>query len=300
VFWFRAPIALLTLLLLRWLPAPASAHKKAPRRFDPAGALLLATGIAFALLAPTLVQSTDTLWPALASALAGAMLLVAFARRQRGAAQPFMPRATARDPGFVLLNLSSASVHCAGFAIPLLVPYFLARISGYGPVESGAVLTVWPIGMLLGSALAASAARRFGRRPTAWLGGALVLGGQVAVGAWTFTTHPLWMLPGLLVHGAGIGLFQVAYTDIVIAALPQHDRGVAGSLTILTRTIGIMVGAAALSAGLHLAQARHLGAGLAATEAFLAAFQDVLLWSALGFAVFFTLASLRRRKPGED
>lgn len=45
-----------------------------------------------------------------------------------------------------------------------------------------------------------------------------------------------------------MGLLAVAYTDLVVDALPQHDRGVAGSLALLTRTIGNVSGAAVLTA----------------------------------------------------
>ena len=101
-----------------------------------------------------------------------------------------------------------------------------------------------------------------------------------------------------MVQGAGVGLFQVAYTDTVIALLPRHDRGVAGSLTILTRTIGILVGAAALTAALHAFEYRGLAAGQWDRDAFLGAFQSVFRWSALLFAAFFAFASVRRRGWG--
>ena len=294
VFWFRVPIALLTLLLLPLLPVVQSPASMEPRQFDLQGALLLASGIAMLLLAPVLVQSAGSVWPALSSALAGVILLAAFVHGQSRAAQLFLPLSTLRDPGFVLLNLSSTVVHLSGFAIPLLVPYFLTRISDYGPLQSGGVLVMWPLGMLIGSALAAPAARKLGRGRTALIGGALVAAGQLAVGQWPAEATPLSMLPGVLLNGAGIGLFQVAYTDIVIASLPRHERGVAGSLTILTRTIGIVIGAAALSAALQLAEGRHLAAGLAPPEAFVAAFQSVFLYSAMAFTVVFALTNLRR------
>ena len=38
---------------------------------------------------------------------------------------------------------------------------------------------------------------------------------------------------GLAVQGVGLGLFQLGYSDIVTAALPLRDRGVAGSLVLL-------------------------------------------------------------------
>ena len=51
----------------------------------------------------------------------------------------------------------------------------------------------------------------------------------------------------LSVQGIGVGLFQVAYTDIVIRSLPLTQRGVAGSLSVLTRTMGTVTGAALLT-----------------------------------------------------
>lgn len=295
VFWFRVPLAIAALMLLPLLPAaPEPPHPAGKRRFDLGGSLLLAVGLAALLLAPTLAQSGDQVVPTIAAALIGATLFGAFVARQRAAEHPFLPGAVVRDPGFVLVNLASTSVHLAGFAVPLLVPYYLARISGHGPLEIGGLLTIWPVGMMLGSVVAAPVARRLGSRPAAILGGAMLALGQFAIAQWPAAT-PL-MLCALFLHGAGIGLFQVAYTDIVIGALPLHDRGVAGSLTILTRTIGILAGAAALTAALHAFEVRNLRAGEGVAEAFLHAFHSVFLYSAIAFAAFFAIASVRR--PG--
>ena len=290
VFWLRVPIAVLTLALLPLVP---KVPQPPLRGLDFANSSLLAAALALLLLAPTLVQSGDSIMPSLAAALAGVVLLVFFARRQRNAVEPLVPGAIARDPDFVLHNVSSVVVHLVSFAIPLLVPYYLTRIAGYGPLEAGSLLTLWPAGTMIGSALAAPAARALGRRRTALLGGALVAIGQFAIACWPAAT-PL-MLVTLLLHGAGVGLFQVAYTDIVIAELPRHERGVAGSLTILTRTIGIMLGASVLTAALHALEARQLDAGEPARQALLHAFGLVFLYSAIAFSVFFALASLRRR-----
>lgn len=186
-------------------------------------------------------------------------------------------------------------MHFCGFTVPLIVPYYLTRISGYGPLDAGGVLTAWPLGMLAGSALGAPAARAFGRGRTALIGGGLLVIGLVAIGLWPAALAALPMLPGLFLHGAGIGLFQVAYTDMVIAMLPRHARGVAGSLTILTRTVGIMIGAAGLSAALQLSEAGYLAAGRASPEAFLAAFQSVFRHAAAGFAILLALSCLHRR-----
>ena len=56
----------------------------------------------------------------------------------------------------------------------------------------------------------------------------------------------LWLAAATLALGVGIGLFQVATLDILTSALPPEDRGVAGSLGMVTRTIGTLSGASLL------------------------------------------------------
>ncbi|WP_163564655.1 MFS transporter, partial [Klebsiella pneumoniae] len=47
-------------------------------------------------------------------------------------------------------------------------------------------------------------------------------------------------------QGFGVGLFQVAYFDIATTTLPKENRGVAGSLVLMTRTVGLVMGASIL------------------------------------------------------
>ena len=58
------------------------------------------------------------------------------------------------------------------------------------------------------------------------------MGGLLLLGAWIKQTPTILRIAGLAVQGAGLGLFQLAYSDIVTAALPLRDRGVAGSIIV--------------------------------------------------------------------
>ena len=99
----------------------------------------------------------------------------------------------------------------------------------------------------------------------------------------------------LLLHGVGIGLFQVAYTDIVLAALPRRNRGVAGALTMMTRTVGVVTAATALTAVLDALERQQLAVGALPKAAFMHAFDAVFRYSALSLATFFAVSCLRRR-----
>ena len=46
----------------------------------------------------------------------------------------------------------------------------------------------------------------------------------------------------VMIQGFGLGLFQVAYSDVVIKALPMKARGLAGGITVMTRTVGVAIG----------------------------------------------------------
>ena len=79
------------------------------------------------------------------------------------------------------------------------------------------------------------------------------------------------------------------------ATLPPEDRGVAGSLTILTRTIGIVGGATALSAAFRTFEAAALSAGVPAVDAFLAGFQTTFFYAAVALALCLAISLLRPR-----
>jgi len=77
--------------------------------------------------------------------------------------------------------------------------------------------------------------------------------------------------------------------------MPIKDRGVAGSLVVATRTIGIVGGAAGLSAAFQRAHLTALSKGLPSPEAFLTAFQWTLLWTWVGLGALLALTFVRPR-----
>lgn len=291
VFWFRLPVALLALVLLAQLPALQSAQRT-PRQLDIISSSLLAAGLALLLVTPVLWPDANrAVWP-LATGIAGTLALLFFARREHGATEPLLPAAALRK--VTLANLTSIMVNFVGFAIPLLVPYYLARIGGYDATEMGILLAAASAGVLAGSTFATGIIHAAGQRRATLLAAALVALAQGVIAYWPIAPSAAVLLPGLILHGAGIGLFQVSYADLVVASLHQRDRGVAGSVTVLTRTVGVIIGAAALTGALQALEAHHLTAGLTAHDAFHTAFRFVLLGSGLLLAGFVAISVIRK------
>ena len=276
VFWFRVPVALIPLLLLRDLPVPSRTSAREP--FDTAGAVLLAATLVALLLALNRAGRGDgTLAVVLAVvAVAG---LAAFIQRERSFRAPMLPLGVFRSFDFSLLNLLNALVNLAGFSALLLVPYFLARQTSLGPLLGGFVLAMGPLGAAIGSSVGARVSAAMGRYPNALLACALMSAGLFSTANWG-ASPPIWMMVGTLtLQGVAIGLLQVAYLDIVTGALPRENRGVAGSLANLTRTLGVVLGAAGLTLIFTVASdgARDFVAGFRATFLFAASLPALML-----------------------
>ena len=274
VFWMRVPVALLALAFSGILPSPPPDE----RRFDGWGAALLACTMSAFLLALALVQrpAMPLQWPA-GLAIVAAAGAISFVRRENRFAEPHLRPALFADPDFAVPNAMNVLANLAAFSILLLTPYYLLQGLGLSPVLGGLLLAISFAGGMTGAPLAALVVPRFGPRPVAFGGLLLMLLALFAMGFSTRMT-PLWIVLTLLfVEGVGNGLLNVAYTDIVTGTLARRDRGVAGSLSLLTRTLGVVSGAAALTA-LHANGA----AGALGADSFMAGYRFAFQVSAGG------------------
>jgi MFS family permease len=252
VFWFRIPIAIAALLLLRGMPvAPLHA---ASDRFDVQSGLALTLGLVTMLMAINRVREFSAIWLALVSVAAFA----GFAFRQSRAERPIIAIEILKLPGFALLNLVSILANLAAFSVWLLVPYYLARIPGYSLIEGGAILAAGAAGAALAAPIGGRLTGRIFSAERLAIAGAVIIGaGLLLLGAWTEQTPTVLRVTGLVVQGIGLGLFQLAYADIVTAALPLAERGVAGSLALLTRTLGTVTAASMFFLVFEILQTRH-------------------------------------------
>ena len=287
VFWFRVPLALAVLATIVILPAPA--RRPADGQFDLAGAILVTAALAGGVLALNRFGHGADGWP-LGAALAALSLaaFVFFIRRQNRLSEPIIRPALFRRADFAVANLANTIVNFAGFAVLLFVPYYLDIVSGFPPALSGVVLALAPLGFILGSFAGGPLALRLAANRVCLAALALVAAGLHVVAGWPAEAGWWVLTPPLLLIGLGQGVFQVAYTETVVARLPAAERGVAGSLAMLTRTIGIVFGATILAAVFAAFQG-------GAEDRFLAAFGLTFETAALALVGFVLLTMLRPR-----
>ena len=271
VFWFRVPFAFCA-FVLAWL-LPADTRPTVREKFDAPGGILLVLAIGGMLLALNQLQhfSERRLWFA-ASAFACLLAVAAFIVQERRTQQPIINLRLFRDFDFSLLNAGHAALNLAGFSVLLLVPFYLSRFGGLTASTTGLLLACSPAGTALAAPLAARLAARIPPRLLAVIGAAGMAVGQVLIGSADVTPAIPQLAGAMALQGFGVGLFQVAYFDIVTASIPRADRGVAGSLVMMTRTVGVVTGATVLMLMFQTWRGIALANGAEEVPAFLAGF----------------------------
>jgi MFS family permease len=292
VFWFRAPLAL-TAFALAWL-LPPDTRPPHRERFDAAGGALLVLAISALLLALNQLQhiGTERLW-FVAAAGACVAATAGFIARETSSRQPIIDLGFFRDLDFSLLNGGHAALSLAAFSVLLLVPFYLSRFGGLTPYATGLLLACSPAGTALAAPLAARLAARVAPRRLALFGAAAMAVGQLLIATADATPDIARLAGAMLLQGIGVGLFQVAYFDIVTASLPRADRGVAGSLVMMTRTLGTVTGATVLMLLFQTWRDAALAGGAAEAPAFLAGFGSTFRAAAALPALVVLLGLLR-------
>jgi EmrB/QacA subfamily drug resistance transporter len=298
VFWARAPIALASCALGFVLPSTPSSQAAGRERFDAIGAALLVLTISTLLLTLNQLRAPEVAAVFAVVTLGG---MWGFVRQERRVARPIIDLRLFRISGFAAVNLGHALMNLAGFAIMLLMPFYLDRVAGLPALSLGLVLATSPLGLVLAAPIAGRLAGRLNpRRLTvagalfAAVGLGLIAGfaGQVGVGRGGVGVLALAMV----LQGFGQGLFQVAYFDIVTGTIPRQDRGVAGSLGMLTRTGGVVLGATLLMLAFQTLRGVAAAQGGSDAVAFLFGFRGVFALAAGLSALVLVMLGVRVRR----
>jgi MFS family permease len=187
-----------------------------------------------------------------------------------------------------MANMAHVLANIASFTVLLLVPYYLLNAYQTSTLVGGVFLAMSPLGTMLASPLGGWLLSRWASRHLSVYGLCLVSVGLLGISQWHAHTATALIVGMLGLQGFGLGLFQVANMDFIMGVIPRHQQGVAGGLTMLTRTVGVAAGVTLGAFLLGLLQSRYAmqleaaGVSVATIEplAFLLAFQGVFQYAA--------------------
>ena len=183
-----------------------------------------------------------------ASELAVAVLAgVALFRRERHEARPLIPIDLLRIPVFGLSTATSICSFAAYMLAFLALPFWFQSVLHRDQVQTGLLMTPWPVGVGL---VAPFAGRLADRIPAAILGSAgllvlaigLALLSQLTADASTFDI--LWRMA---LCGLGFGFFQAPNNRTMLGSAPRDRAGAAGGMLATARLTG-MTGGASIAA----------------------------------------------------
>ncbi|GLW12416.1 MFS transporter [Microtetraspora sp. NBRC 13810] len=246
VFWINVPLGLILLpLAARFLAESRGPHD----RLDTRGVALVVAGLFGVVFG--LIRSTTLGWAhpqVLAPIAAGALVLVWFARWERRAAHPIVPPTLFRNRGFVLSNVLALLVQGGVLGSVFLLTQFLQNVLAYPPFEAGVRTLPWTMLPVLVAPVAGVLGERLGVRGLMVAGAALQ---GVALAWFAVVVSPAvpyaLLLPGMVVAGAGMGLFFALGARQMLDFVPPAQEGVASGANNAMRQTGIVMGVAVLS-----------------------------------------------------
>lgn len=266
LFLINVPAGALALLFaLRFLPD--NPQKTTGQRFDVLSAIMNA--LTFGLLLSALsgaAQGQD--YRIILAELLGLLIVgTLFIRRQLTMTSPLLPVDLLRIPIFSLSICTSVCSFLAQMLAMVSLPFFLQSVIGRSEVETGLLLTPWPLATMIMSPTAGRLLERFHAGLLGGIGLAIFAVGLFAL-AW------LPAAPGdgdiiwrMVLCGASFGLFQSPNNHTIISAAPRHRSGGASGMLGTARLLGQTSGAALVALmfnlfGQHGTHASLLLAGL--------------------------------------
>lgn len=299
VYLFRlVPAGVIVGLSLRQPRAPLQAFPSA-QALDLSGILTLAGSVAGLLLA--LNRSRDLGWasPVVMALFAGASgSFAAFLRHERRVATPIIDLGLFHHAAFAIANTLNVLANCAMFAIWLLVPYYLVNVLGYPATFGGLLLMACPLATAFAAPLAGRLSDMIGTGPLSATGLGLETVGLWLLSQLDATATGLSVVVALSLVGLGLGVFQAPNMSFVMGAIPREQQGIAGGMSQMMRTLGVVLGvtgAGLLFSSRRAAHALQLSlADLNAGQTFMPAFQDVFFVATVLSVVAFLLAISRR------
>jgi EmrB/QacA subfamily drug resistance transporter len=306
IFFINIPFGLAALALSPRLLRESRAELTR-RSYDPAGALTI-TG-ALVLLVYALVEAPDVGWGDVETILlfaGSALLLAIFALIEWRHRAPLVPLRILRSRTLVGANAVMLFVGSVAVGMPFVLTLYAQRVLGYSAAKFGVGSVVLAVAVTVGAVVAQGAVLKFGFRPVAATGMALMGAGsvlltQVSVGGSYFGD----IFFGLLVCGPGIGFAFVTATVAALAGVAEEESGLASGLSNTALQIGSALGVAivttvAVSRSADYSAAHQGGNPLVAlNEGFQTAFLALVVLAAIGTALALLLLGRPREAEGE-
>lgn len=167
-----------------------------------------------------------------------------FVRRQLRLSVPLLPIDLLRIPLFSLSICTSICSFCAQMLALVSLPFFMQSILGRSEVETGLLLTPWPLATMVMAPLAGYLIERVHAGLLGALGLAMMACGLFALAMLPAAPADVDIIWRMALCGAGFGLFQSPNNHTIISSAPRQRSGGASGMLGTARLLGQSSGAA--------------------------------------------------------
>jgi len=245
IFWLNIPLGGLA-FVLAWVGLRDRPVRSATGRLGWVSALVLCPGLFLVVLG--LTEASHSGWTSrevLGSFAVGGVLLVVVVLMQRNLAVRIFDAGLLRARTFLGLGLATLLVFAGVFPVLLFSVLYLQRLQGYSALETGVRLL--PMTLALFFASSAAGAVLLGRVPRRVLASGALAVTAVGLGLLVLLdTGSSWtaLLPGMVVAGLGVGVFNPVRAESTVALVDERDSGMASGLGSTFQEVGVAVGVA--------------------------------------------------------
>ncbi len=257
VFWLNVPLAAVCaagVLIGSRQAGPTTTA--GTRSVDWPSAALLGTGLGLLVLAlyPDDPEHRATGSLFVPAGIAGLAALGVYAWRQVRRLDPFIPRTLLRSSTFIGSTAANLLVGAALMVALVDIPILGRLVFNLNELDSGLLVSRLLVGVPIGAVAGGLLASRAGLRPVGIAGMLLSAAAFWHMSGWpqselSFHAGPFRSADvDLIVCGLGFGVVIAPLAAAVLAMTRSETHGLAASLVVLARTLGMLLGLSALTA----------------------------------------------------
>ncbi|MGZ7118809.1 MAG: MFS transporter, partial [Methanobacterium sp.] len=168
----------------------------------------------------------------------GVVGLAAFVMFELRVKVPVFDMKLFRNRMFAFSSLAALINYMATFAVVFFLSLYLQYIKGLDPQGAGLILVAQPVVMAILAPIAGRLSDKYEPRIIATIGMAITTSGLFLFSFLNNDTSIMFIITGLILLGAGFGLFSSPNTNAIMGAVERRFIGVASATVSTMRLIG--------------------------------------------------------------
>ena len=261
LFAVNLPIGILAFFVARAsLPASPTSGE-----LDLASTLLNVATFGFGFTGIDALTRGGDLWIGWAELVLAAAAGLTLILRSRAQLRPLVPIDLLRNKVFTLTVLTSIASFAAQTLAFVSLPFYLQGVLHRSQVDTGLLMTPWPVATGIAAAIAGPLADRFPAAILSGAGLALLALGLASLALLPADATSLAIIWRMAICGLGFGFFQAPNNRTMLLAAPMGRSGAAGGMLATARLTGQTIGATLAAISFRFAaRAEPVALGVAA------------------------------------